>query len=536
MADEFADAETSLLQFVEVLSQITAGFAEVDDVGSLTVRVIHAMQQVVDVEYMGFYLWDFDTESLRLLSAPGFTEPERVEAERTAWDRHPGVVFRTGEDLHVADTERDGRSRSSRRSFRVRSRLYMPIRCGTDSVGVFGLASTRPNAFGARDRTLLRYFARLTGVLYGQLLDRMATQRARDDLASVAHRLEMVVEELPVALIGVDASGCVTMAQGAAVPRLGDVRVGRPLPSLLGVRSARAYSGMARHAGRVLQVHARPTSGGGCAVMALDVTDREAAMVELTRVNEELAAARDEALGATRAKSEFLATMSHELRTPLNGIIGYAELALDEVLEHEWEALPRDLNQVLTSARNLLALINDILDLSKIEAGRLVLVRDAVPLEVVLREVIEEVAPMREARGNVLRLEISDELPPLCGDRDAIRRVFVNLLSNAIKFTSNGVIEVSAWEAVDGVYISVRDTGIGMTPEQMKVVFQAFTQADGSTSRRYGGTGLGLTITRHLVEQMEGSIRVDSVLGGGSTFWIRLPLADTMSGRAAAPA
>jgi PAS domain S-box-containing protein len=271
--------------------------------------------------------------------------------------------------------------------------------------------------------------------------------------------------------------------------------------------------------------------------LARDITDdiaREAAwqrqVIETTRQIEAADA-------ASQAKSAFLANMSHELRTPLNAIIGYSEILLEEAVDRGLDGQIADLRRIQHAGRHLLALINDILDLSKIEAGRMELHLEDFDLAAEIDAVVATVRPVVAQRGNALEVAVAPGIGTMRGDLTKLRQVLFNILSNAAKFTENGTVHFGAarHQSEDGserIRFTIRDSGIGMTPEQMDRLFQPFIQADASTTRRYGGTGLGLAISRRFAEMMGGRIDVDSMPGAGSTFTIDFP-ADVEPGRTA---
>lgn len=254
----------------------------------------------------------------------------------------------------------------------------------------------------------------------------------------------------------------------------------------------------------------------------------EKLLAERRRAAEELRRAKEAAEAASRAKSEFLANVSHEVRTPMNGIIGMTELALQTELSREQREY---LETVRSSADALLTVINDLLDFSKIEAGKLELQPVPFDCRSVVSEVIRSLAPKAHEKGLELAYRVDPRVPAnLRGDALRLRQILLNLIGNAIKFTERGEVVVRIGVADGGgdgerwIRFSVQDTGVGIPADKREVIFEAFAQADGSTTRRFAGTGLGLTISSQLVEAMGGSIEVESVEGEGSTFTILLPL------------
>jgi signal transduction histidine kinase/DNA-binding response OmpR family regulator len=238
-----------------------------------------------------------------------------------------------------------------------------------------------------------------------------------------------------------------------------------------------------------------------------------------------LAKAVKDAEEASKAKSSFLAKMSHELRTPLNAIIGYSEILREDAVDDGDTRTADDLDKVLNAARHLLGLINDVLDISKIEAGKMELYLENFDIAKIVNEVLATAQPLIAKKGNSLALDCPVDIGTMHADATKVRQMLLNLLSNASKFTEKGTITLRARRLPDDetIELAVIDTGIGMTPEQLSRLFQAFSQADASTASKYGGTGLGLAISKQFAQMMHGDITVTSTAGVGSTFTIRLP-------------
>jgi signal transduction histidine kinase/DNA-binding response OmpR family regulator len=257
------------------------------------------------------------------------------------------------------------------------------------------------------------------------------------------------------------------------------------------------------------------------------------------RAEEALLKAKDAAEAANRAKSQFLANMSHELRTPLNAIIGYSEMLQEQALDSGQDESIPDLQKIHSAGRHLQSLIDHILDLSKIEAGKLELFLETFDVGDVIRDVLTTIGPLVERNGNTLQANYPN-LGVIRADMTRLRQILFNLLSNACKFTERGSVRLEAFRSATGgtewIHFRVTDTGIGMTPEQSSRLFQEFTQVDASTTRKYGGTGLGLAISRRFSEMMGGEISVESALGEGSTFTVRIPVGLSAADDDAGPA
>jgi adenylate cyclase len=276
-----------------------------------------------------------------------------------------------------------------------------------------------------------------------------------------------------------------------------------------------------------LKISERRTTDGGIVGVFTDITELKDRELQLAQLVERLADARDAAMEATVAKSRFLANMSHELRTPLNAVIGITEMLMEDAEDAGDRSLREPLDRIARAGKHLLHLINEVLDLSKIEAGKLEINYEAVALAPLLGDVAGEAEPLAAKNGNRLVVECPSDIGTVRSDPTRLRQIILNLLSNACKFTERGTVSLTVHRSRsdndDCILISVVDTGIGMTSEQLSRLFQEFSQADSSTTRKYGGTGLGLAISDRLCRLMGGSIDVESKPGIGTTFNVRLP-------------
>ncbi len=443
------------------------------------------------------------------------------------------------------------------------SEVDIPIMDGEKAIGVLVVESHRTNAFGPQDFETLSAAARLAGFAIGRarlFAAEAALAIENAQLYADAQRQRQFFEAMyahsPVAIVTgvVDEHGqmLVTSCNAAFEKLFGynEVEIiGFNLDDLITTDSTRAeavyYSEIStqgepvrafthrkRKDGKLLDIElfgvALKNLGGKPVLLGMyhDITD-------LRRAEEKLREAKDAAEAANRAKSTFLANMSHELRTPLNVIIGYSEMIEEVANELNAPDIIPDLQRITASGRHLLMLINDILDLSKIEAGRMQLYVEPFDLATLIRDLTDSIQPLVEKNGNTFKLRCPDQLGEMISDPLKVRQCLYNLLSNAGKFTENGAIVLEIFrqpqDGDDWIIFRVSDTGIGMTAEQISRLFQPFVQGDPSATRKFAGTGLGLAITHHYCRMMGGDIEAESELGKGSHFTIRLPAALTPS-------
>jgi hypothetical protein len=334
--------------------------------------------------------------------------------------------------------------------------------------------------------------------------------RIVSDLQELQERRRNIFEILALVVLGVSlvASLMAALVQGwVSHPILELVQVVRTVSERKDY-SARAAKGGNDELGRLM-----------------DGINEMLAQIELR--DEELQVARDKAEQASRSKSAFLANMSHELRTPLTAIIGYSEILSDDAKDLGVTDFLPDLEKIRAAGRHLLGLINSILDLSKVEAGKMDLLPEKFEIEALVEEVVSTARPLMEKNRNRLEVKKGEHLGWALNDVTKIRQILLNLLSNAAKFTEGGEVVLEArrerGKSTDWLVVEVRDTGIGMTPDQLRRLFQPFSQAEASTARNYGGTGLGLALSKRFAELIYGKVKAAGVYGKGSTFTLKVP-------------
>jgi PAS domain S-box-containing protein len=453
-----------------------------------------------------------------------------------------GWVGKTHEPLIIPHyQEWEGHSQKYEHSS-VQSVMAAPLLIGSRLVGAIASVHSDPTReFGDADLRRLMLFAPQAAV---------AIENARL-YASSQRYFDSLVLNNPVAIVNLDLDDRITSCNPAFEALFGyraDEVVGLNLDELVSTEEtlaeARAYTQLGE-AGQTTRGTGRRRRQDGSLVdvelftIPVMVGGARVGMMALYHDVSELLKARRAAEDASRSKSQFLASMSHELRTPLNAIIGYSEMLLEDAAGGHDALLP-DLRKIHAAGKHLLGLINDVLDLSKIEAGKMDLYLETFDVRETLAPVAETVMPLVAKHDNRLEVRWGDGLGTVRSDATRIRQVLFNLLSNAGKFTERGVITLEAERepdaaGVDWLVLRVRDTGIGMTPEQLARVFEAFAQADTSTASRYGGTGLGLAISRRFCEMLGGTLTATSAPGQGSVFTVRLPTVTAVAGGAAEP-
>jgi len=524
-------AERARADEQEALRATMADLAGRLDLSTVLTAVLERAVRLLGVSHGELAIYDAAAEELEIVASHNIGRKATTGTRMKLGEGAMGHVARTHEPLLIPSYHAwSGRS-PQYAAVDFHAVMVAPLLIGGHLVGAIAFMDRDPaRQFGADDLRLLNLFAPQAAI---------AIENAR--LFTAAQQQRQYFQELvannPVAIATLDLAENVVSCNPAFESMYGYTQaevVGRKLDDLITTEATRqeamAYTQQALSHQRVKMISQRRRKDGtlvdieGLGVSVV-VDGTPVGAMALYHDITELLKARREAEEASRAKSQFLASVSHELRTPLNAIIGYSELLEEEVEELGVPQLGGDLERIEASGRLLLSLINDILDLSKIEAGKMEIFVEDFPVAPLVKDVTAMVGPLVEKRANRLVVEGAAEAGDLRADRTKLTQMLLNLLSNASKFTENGTITLGVRKnGADRVEFVVRDTGIGMTEEQMGKLFQSFSQAEVSTASRYGGTGLGLAITKKFSELMGGGVTVESVPGAGSTFILTLPV------------
>lgn len=552
-------AEERLLrqnEYLATLHDISLTLMERLDLEDLLENIILRAGQLLGSEHGYIYLSDEESQTLILETGTGIFEPFE-NMTMLIGEGLAGQVFETGQP-QVVDNYSQWMNRSDQFDDAppIGASLGVPLRHGTEIVGVLGLSSVDPNTrFEHTEVESLTLFGELAAIaldnayLYREAQAEIDERiRAQGQLSQNRANLEALIENTQDFIWSIDTSYRVIIHNsglqrgfasifGATVEQGLDIVELIPPDSRLKwqQRYDMALSGdhfsveehfdlpdfpldMEISYSPIINADGRIT---GVSCMARDITFRK-------ETERELKSAKDAAESANRAKSAFLANMSHELRTPLNAIIGYSEMLEEDAEDFGYDDLAPDLQKIQSAGNHLLDLINNILDLSKIEAGRMELFLEPFDIAGMIEEVGFTVQPLVQKNGNELVISVENEVGSMTADLTKVRQALFNLLSNAAKFTENGQVALIAERKHDAankawIHLIVEDTGIGMSHNQMQEVFKEFQQADVSTTRKYGGTGLGLTISRRFCQMMGGDITVESEEGVGTRFTIILP-------------
>ncbi len=520
----------------EALRATIADLSAQLDLSTLLQAVLDRAVALLGVSHGELASYDAARQELEIVASHNVGKRDTTGTRMKLGEGAMGHVARTLEPLNIDDYQRwSGQSRQYAQ-VEFHAVMVVPLLIGGRLLGAIAIMDKNPaRRFGPAEQRLLQLFASQAAV---------AVDNAR--LFTTAQHQKQYFEDLvqnnPVAIVTLDVGHNVVACNPAFEQLYGYTQaevLGRNLDDLITTEATRseavAYTEQALEQRPVKVMSQRRRKDGRLVdveVLGVPVIvgGKRVGLMALYHDITELLAARRQAEAASTAKSHFLASMSHELRTPLNAIIGYSEMLQEEVAELGQTALAPDLEKIHTAGRHLLALINDILDLSKIEAGKTELYLETFAVQQMLDEVTTTVRPLVEKNANTLVLDGAGDLGEMHADLTKMRQVLLNLLSNACKFTDHGTVTLAVSRECgerggDWMVFRVADSGIGMTPPQMAKLFEAFAQAEASTTRRYGGTGLGLAISRRFCQMMGGDITVASDPGKGSIFTVRVPAA-----------
>jgi PAS domain S-box-containing protein len=514
----------------EALRATMADLSAQLELSTLLQSVLERAVALLRVSHGELAIYDAPAQQLEIVASHNVGHRDTTGTRMAVGEGAMGYVARTREPLLIPNyLEWAGRSEQYA-AVDFHAVMVAPLVVGGELVGAIAFMDRDPHRrFGEDDLRLLNLFAPQAAIAIANARLFTAAQEQRQYFAEL-------VSNSPVAIVTLDVGHRVVSCNPAFEKMYGYAEaevIGQNLDDLITTETTRSEAvgyteqALARRPVKVISQRRRK-DGSLVDVEVLGVpvmvNGRRVGLMALYHDITELLLARRDAEAANSAKSQFLASMSHELRTPLNAIIGYSEMLQEDAAEHGDGAAVPDLQKIHAAGKHLLALINDVLDLSKIEAGKMELHVETFALAPLLEQVTTTVRPLVAKNGNRLELRTAPDLGSMQSDETRVRQVLLNLLSNASKFTERGLITLEAERDGATIVLQVRDTGIGMTAEQQARLFQAFSQAEASTAAKYGGTGLGLAISRRFCQLMGGDVTVASEPGKGSTFTVRLPV------------
>ncbi len=513
----------------EALRATMADLSAQLELSTLLQAVLERAVTLLHVSHGELAIYDAGAQQLEVVASHNVGKRDTIGTRMAVGEGAMGHVARTREPL-IIDNYREWAGHSPQYAqVDFHGVMVAPLLIGGQLVGAIAFMDRDPTRrFGADDLRLLNLFAPQAAIAIENARLFTAAQEQKQYFAEL-------VSNSPVAIVTLDVHHNVVSCNPAFEKMYGyqeaDV-VGRNLDDCITTETTRTeavgYTEQAL-ASRPVQVISQRRRKDGSLVdvevlgVPVIVNGRRVGLMALYHDITELLRARRDAEGANSAKSQFLASMSHELRTPLNAIIGYSEMLQEDAADRGESASVPDLQKIHSAGKHLLALINDVLDLSKIEAGKMQLYLETFEVAPLVEQVASTVRPLVEKNANRLALHCAADVGSMHSDATRIRQVLLNLLSNASKFTDHGLITLDVERAGPEVMFRVRDTGIGMTAEQLGRLFETFSQAEASTAAKYGGTGLGLAISRRFCQLMGGDVDVASEVGAGSTFTVRLP-------------
>ncbi len=530
---------------LETAADISLELTSILDTNQLLRAIVDRLQTEFDFYHIHIYLREPD--STDLVMAQGTGEVGRqLKAQGHQLKMGEGIVGTVAETNKPFISNNVDKSPNFVRNpllLDTRSELAVPLRKGNLVVGVLDIQSNQPDRFTPEDLSLMQSVANQTATALDNARLLAETHAVLAELERLNQRItrdrwEQFKKEVPIQgyrfqgesrkIIPDDKAWLSPMAQAATRKQL--------VTQTHGDNGERPKSELAVPLvlrGEVIGVlgvkrEERPEWAEEEVSAVETVANQIALALENARLSKEQEKTIFQLQEVDRLKSEFLTSMSHELRTPLNSIIGFADVLLQGIDGELNELALNDIQLIYNSGQHLLALINDILDLSKIEAGRMELVREPLPIEGLINETLAATSSLLKEKPIQVAVDVDEDLPPVYADKLRLNQILLNLVSNAAKFTEDGQITIKARIAEtepDKMFVSISDTGIGIPEDKFKAIFDRFSQADNSTTRRYGGTGLGLPICQQLVEMHGGQIGMTSEVNVGSTFYFTIPLA-----------